>query len=319
MNLDLDEAALFLRIAELGSLSAAARERNAPVSQVSRSLVRLETRLGVRLMHRTTHGLSLTDEGDTFAAHARRLLDTRDELAAALRIKRAGPSGWVRLAVSPALAEAVIAPSLPSLYEAHPQIQVEIMADDRMHDMARDGVDVAIRTGSPSGENLIALPMAEHGRRLFASPAYLRRHGTPAHPDELTQHRLISNGASPMLNRWAWAPGIAPEKDSVYVAQGHTRSDNTALTLALVLHGAGIARLNDVVSRPYLARGELVPLLDEWFDRGRIPIYAVMLPERHRLPKIRACIDHWSRWMHGDLSTAAHRAPYSVQSNMSES
>eukprot|EP01136_Pigoraptor_vietnamica_P034962 Opistho-1_new@99540 len=112
MKLDLDDAALFLRVAELGSLSAAARERHAPVSLVSRTLARLEERCGARLMHRSTHGLSLTDEGDTFAVHARRLLDTRDELAAAFRHKRAGPSGWVRLSVSPVLAETLIVPSL---------------------------------------------------------------------------------------------------------------------------------------------------------------------------------------------------------------
>lgn len=299
MNLDLDEAALFLRVTELGSLSAAARERNAPVSQVSRALARLEARLGVRLLHRTTHGLSLTDAGDTFASHARRLLDTRDELAAALHLKRSGPSGWVRLAVSPVLAEAVIAPSLPALYEAHPQLQVELLADDRLHDMARDGVDVAIRTGSPAGENLVALPMAEHGRRVVASPAYLRRFGTPQHPDDLAQHRLITTSANPLLNRWPRAAGAGQPKGGVYVARGHTRSDNTALTLALVLQGVGIGRLNDVVSQPYLTRGELVPLLDHWFDRSRVPIFAVMLPERHRLPKVRACIDHWSRWMQG--------------------
>lgn len=299
MNLDLDEAALFLRVAELGSLSAAARERNAPVSQVSRGLARLEARLGVRLLHRTTHGLSLTDAGDTFAAHARRLLDTRDELAAALHLKRSGPSGWVRLAVSPVLAETVIAPSLPSLYATHPDLQVDVLADDRLNDMARDGVDVAIRTGSPAGENLVALPMAEHGRRLMAAPAYLRHFGTPHHPDELAQHRLITSSASPQLNRWPWAASAGQPRDSMYQARGHTRSDNTSLTLALVLQGVGIARLNDVVSQPFVERGELVPLLDDWFDRGRVPIYAVMLPERHRLPKVRACIDHWSRWMQG--------------------
>lgn len=305
MNLDLDEAALFLRVAELGSLSAAARERNAPVSQVSRALARLEARLGVRLLHRTTHGLSLTDAGDTFAAHARRLLDTRDELAAALHLKRSGPSGWVRLAVSPLLAEVVIAPSLPSLYALYPDLQVDVLADDRLNDMAREGIDVAIRTGSTSNENLVALPIGEHGRRVVATPGYLQRFGTPKHPDDLAQHRLITSSASPVLNRWPWAAGVGQPRGSVYLARGHTRSDNTALTLALVLQGVGIARMNDVVCQPYVERGELVPLLDEWFDRGRVPVHAVMLPERHRLPKVRACIDHWARWMRGDTSEAA--------------
>jgi len=94
MQLALDDVALFMRIVELGSLSAAARERNAPVSQVTRALARLESGCGVRLLNRSTHGLSLTDEGDTFVAHGRRLLDTSQELAADLSGKLAGPSGW---------------------------------------------------------------------------------------------------------------------------------------------------------------------------------------------------------------------------------
>lgn len=299
MHLDLDDAALFLRVAELGSLSAAARERHVPVSQVSRALVRMEAQCGVRLMHRTTHGLSLTDEGDTFAAHARRLVDTRDELAAALRLKRAGPSGWVRVAVSPVLAETVIAPSLPALYDTHPQLQVEVLADDRMSDMAREGVDIAIRTGTPAGDHLVARRIAEHGRRLCAAPAYLQRFGVPQHPDDLARHRLITSTSSPVLNRWPWTPQAGRPAGNVYVAQGHTRSDNTAVTLALAVQGVGIARLNDLLSRPHLASGALVPVLDDWFERDRVPIYAVMLPERHRLPKLRACIDHWARWLSG--------------------
>ncbi|PKO29351.1 MAG: LysR family transcriptional regulator [Betaproteobacteria bacterium HGW-Betaproteobacteria-9] len=301
MKLDLDDAALFLRVAELGSLSAVARERDMPVSQVSRTLVRLEARCGARLMHRSTHGLSLTDEGDTFAAHARRLVDTRDELAAALRRSRSGPSGWVRLAVSPVLAETVIAPSLPSLYEAFPQLQVEVLADDRMSDMAREGVDIAIRTGSPQGDNLVARQIAEHGRQLCASPAYLRRFGTPQHPDELAAHRLITSSASPGLNRWPWDPRARQPAGAFYLAKGHTRSDNSALTMALALQGAGIARLNDLLTRAHFASGALVPVLDTWFDRSRVPIYAVMLPERHRLPKVRACTDHWARWLSGEV------------------
>ncbi|MGE0351371.1 LysR family transcriptional regulator [Hydrogenophaga sp.] len=299
MKLDLDDAALFLRVAELGSLSAAARERHAPVSQVSRALVRLEERCGARLMHRSTHGLSLTDEGDTFAAHARRLLDTRDELAAAFQHKRAGPSGWVRVSVSPVLAQTAIVPSLPSLYEAYPHLQVDVLADDRISDMARDGVDIAIRTGAITGDNLVARQIAEHGRRLCAAPAYLARFGTPQHPDELAAHRLIANSASPVLNRWPWSERAGQRKGEAYLVQGHTRSDNSVVLLELALRGVGIARVNDLLSQPHIARGDLVPVLDDWFDRSRIPIYAVMLQERHRLPKLRACIEHWARWLAG--------------------
>ena len=129
MNLDLDEAALFLRVAELGSLSAAARERHAPVSLVSRTLARLEERCGARLMHRSTHGLSLTDEGDTLLSYGQRLLDTTAELDSELSGKLSGPGGWVRVSVSPLLAECVIAPSLQGLYNRHPALHLDINAD----------------------------------------------------------------------------------------------------------------------------------------------------------------------------------------------
>ncbi len=299
MNLDLDDVALFLRVTELGTLSAASRERNVPVSAVSRALVRLEGCCGTRLMHRTTHGLSLTDEGDTFAVYARRLIDTRDEVAGVLSGKHAGPSGWVRVSVSPALAATLVVPSLPSLYARHPQLHLEVLADDRIVDMAREGVDIAIRTGSPHNDNLVARQIAEHGRQLCAAPAYLARHGTPTHPDELAQHHLITNSASPGLNRWPWAPRAGQPAGAVYLARGQTRTDNSAVLLSLALAGIGIARLNDVLTREHIARGELVPILEDWFEYSRVPVYAVMLPERHRLPKLRACIDHWARWLGG--------------------
>jgi DNA-binding transcriptional LysR family regulator len=305
MHFDLDDAALFLRVAELGTLSAAARERNWPASQASRTLARLEAALGVRLVHRSTHGLSLTDEGDTFARHARRLMATRDELAADLGSKLLGPSGWVRVGVSPALAEAVIAPSLAGLYARHPQLHIDLAADDRMADMAREGIDIALRTGSVHSDLLVARQIGDYGRTLCASPAYLARHGTPRTLDDLTHHRLIASSVSPALNLWPLAlpeaTGLRQRRAEpvLWPAQGHTRSDNSAATLALVLHGVGLARLSDLVARSHIASGALVPLLPGVFDPQRVPVYAVMLQERHRLPKVRACIDWWQQWLAG--------------------
>jgi DNA-binding transcriptional LysR family regulator len=296
MQLQLDDATLFVRIVELGTLSAAARERNVPVSQVTRSLSRLETTCGARLLHRTTHGLSLTDEGDTVLAYARRLLDTAAELQADLSGKISGPSGWVRVSVSPIIAQAVVAPSLNSLYQRHPQLHVEIAADDRMADMARDGIDIAIRTGTPNSETLVARQIGELTRALYAAPSYLAQHGTPRDPDELKQHRLIANSANPTLNQWAMGSGKHARE---LVVRGHTRTDNTAIVLALAQHGVGIARIIDLVARPLVRSGALVPVLPDHFVTQPVPMFAVMLQERHRLPKIRACIDHWAQWMAG--------------------
>jgi len=306
MQLQLDDVALFARIAELGSLSAAARERDVPVSQVTRSLARLEAAANVRLLHRSTHGLSLTDEGDTFLAHGRRLLDTTAELSSELTGKISGPSGWVRISVSPLLAEHVMAPSLNSLYEQYPALHIDINADDRMADMARDGIDIAIRTGTPSSETLVARQIGDYSRSVYASPAYLARWGTPRHPDDLKNHRLLANSASPQLNHWPLTPTTTRKGVEEFLAEGHTRTDNSAVTMALVQHGVGIARLHDLMARPLVRSGQLVPLLQAYFVSPPVPIYAVMLKERHRLPKIRACIDFWAQWLAGMDSGAGN-------------
>lgn len=297
MNLELDDVALFLRIRVLGTLSAAARERNWPVSQVSRALARLEAACGARLLHRSTHGLSLTDEGDTFAQYAQRLLDTRDELALDLTGKHSAPSGWVRVGMSPLLAQMVIAPSLNGLYARHPQLRIDIAADDRMVDMAREGIDIAIRTGSPNSEALVARQIGDYSRSLYVAPAYLARHGMPQSVAELEQHHLIASSVNPALNRWPLRSDPASRPGADFEVLGRTRTDNSAVMLTLVQQGVGIGRLMDLVARPLVARGELVRVLPDAFAALRVPIFAVMLQERHRLPKIRACIDYWADWL----------------------
>ena len=301
MHLQLDDIALFTRIAELGSLSAAAREREVPVSQVTRSLARLEAGCGVRLLHRSTHGLSLSDEGDTFLAYARRWLDSTAELAADIHGRQGSPSGWVRVSVSALLAECVLAPGLSGLYQRHPQLHLDINADDRMADLARDGIDIAIRTGTPKNDTLVARQIGTHGRGLYAAPAYLAAFGAPAGLADLAQHRLIASSVSPALNRWALGPSA---KTPALQVGGHTRTDSSALHLSLVLHGVGMARLNDLMVQPLVRQGRLVPLLPGQFADERIPIYAVTLQTRQRLPKIRACIDYWVEWL-ADMAAPA--------------
>lgn len=313
MQLNLADAALLVRVAELGTLSAAARERNEPVSQVSRAIARLETALGVRLLHRTTHGLSLTDEGDTFLEHARRMLDIAAEMEGGLSGRRAGPSGLVRMSVSPILAQQVIVPALPALYERHPGLRVEILASDRVSDLSRDGIDIAIRAGVDNAESLVVRLLGEHGRSLYAAPAYLERFGTPATPADLAGHRLIANCASQSLNRWpfrasseaistwesdaaTWRPagrrGADGAGDALLV-KGHTRADSTSIVLSLALAGIGIARLNELLVSALVRDDHLRQVLAGFTERESLPVYAVMLQERHRLPKVRACLDFW--------------------------
>lgn len=297
MSLRIDDIDLFMRIVELGTLSAAARERDVPVSQVTRMLARLESTVGARLLHRSTHGLSLTDEGDIFVQHGRRLLDAAAELQGELSGKAGGPSGWVRLSVSPVLAQAVITPCLPSLYLKHPQLHVDIAADDRIVDMAREGVDIALRTGTTHTDTVVARQIGMLQRGLYAAPAYVAAHGLPANVDELQTHRLIGNSGNPALNRWTLRTASGTRE---LLVKGHTRTDNTAVVLSLVLHGVGIARLGELVAGPLVRSGELVPVLPGHIEVSAAPVYAVMLQERHRLPKIRAVIEHLAAWLQRD-------------------
>jgi DNA-binding transcriptional LysR family regulator len=294
MKLQLDDVALFTRIAELGTLSAAARERNVAVSHVTRSLSRLESACGARLIHRSTHGLSLTEEGHTMLAYARRVLDATEQLGSELGGKISEPSGWVRVSVSLVIAETVIAPSLDGLYRRYPNLHVELRADDRLVGMARDGIDIAVRTGELASETLVARRIGGFGRTVVASPAYLKRFGTPRKVAELDGHRLIGYTANPEMNRW---PLRNSGNEAAYHVRAYTSSDNMALVLTLAREGVGVGRLMDLLAAPLIRRGELVPLLQDEIDSQHVPIHALMLQERHRLPKIRACIDYWAQWL----------------------
>ncbi|MCJ0766061.1 LysR family transcriptional regulator [Variovorax terrae] len=292
-DLVFDDMHLFARVAELGTLSAVARERGVPVSQVSRTLSRIERACSARLVHRSTHGLLLTAEGETFLDYCHRVGGTFSELEAEFARKTRDIGGVVRLAVSPSMAHYMIVPSLAGLTERYPRLQVDIHADDRLVDMAREGVDIAIRTGSTHTEAVIAREIGHHSRYLYASPQYLQRHGTPSHPDELAEHKLITNSAALHLNRW---PFLLDGEPVARQMQGHYRTASTGIMMSMVLNHLGICRCNDLIAAPLVAEGRLVRLLESHTDAKHFPIYAMMQPQRHRLPKIKACIDYWADW-----------------------
>lgn len=294
---------LFARVADLGSLSAVARERDVPVSQVSRALARIEQSCGARLVHRSTHGLTLTAEGQTFLDYCRRITGALDELEGEFAQQSSTPSGWVRVASSSVVAEYLLIPSFDSLQQQHPQLRVELVVDDRMADMARDGIDIAIRTGPPLTDTVVARPLGTLARALYATPGYLQARGVPQQPGDLRQHRLITNSAVTFLNHWPFLVDGVPE---VLVAEGHWRSGSTAITARLALQGLGIARLATVVADPLVRQGLLAPVLAHCVDLQPTPIHAITLTRRHRLPKIQACIDHWATWFSAQASGAGY-------------
>lgn len=292
-DIRLEDIRLFTRVVELGSLSAVAREGNVPVSQISRLLTRIEKACGARLIHRSTHGLTPTAEGETFLNHGRRILGTLDALEGEFDNHSGKPSGWVRVACSTIVAEHLLVPSLASLRERHPDLHVDLVVDDRLADMARDGIDIAIRTGTPASDTVVARPLGTLARALYASPAYLEAHGTPLQPLDLHQHLLITNSAVAHLNEW---PFVVQGRSQVALADGSWRASTTAMATCMALQGLGIARIATVVAQPLVRAGRLVPVLPACVDEQPSPIHAITLTRRHRLPKVQACIDHWAAW-----------------------
>jgi len=293
-GLALDDLKLFARVAALGTLSAVARERDVPVSQVSRALSRLEKTCGARLIHRSTHGLALTAEGETFLDYCQRIAGALDALEADFATKAREASGLVRVAASTVIAQYLLLPSLAGLNDHHPRLRVELEVSDRLADMARDGIDIAIRTAAALPETMVARQIGTLGRALYASPAYVARAGLPQEPGELHRHRLIANSAATQLNHW---PFIVDGKAMKLSIDGFWRTNDTGLAANMVLQGLGIGRLSTLAAEPLVREQRLVRVLPDSVDLQPVPIYAVIGSARQRLPKIKACIDYWAAWI----------------------
>ena len=304
-DLQFDDLHLFARVAELGTLSAVARERDVPVSQVSRSLTRIEKACAARLIHRSTHGLSLTAEGQTLLDYCRRMLGTLEELEGEFAANAAAPSGLVRVSASTVVAHYELVPSLPGLAKRFPKLRVQLEVGDRLVDMAREGIDVAIRTYSELPDTIVARRIGTLGRALYAAPAYAEAHGLPATVEELRQHRLVTNSAVTALNAW---PFTVKGKAVTFNAEGHFQANDTNLCATLVMQGLGIGRLATLVGDEQVRQGALVPVLPKCIDAKPVAVHAVTAGVRHRLPKIKACLDYWAEWFARPVQKKARAA-----------
>ncbi|MCW7537969.1 LysR family transcriptional regulator [Aquabacterium sp. A7-Y] len=285
-DLSLADIALFVRAATLGTLSAAARERGVPVSQVSRAIDRIERACAVRLLRRSGRGLSLTHDGESFLAFCRQVGSQRNELEADFSRRAGVVSGRTRMSMSGVIAHFWIVPSLPSLAREHPQLGVDLLVDDDVVDLARAGVDIAIRTGDPATLSMAARPLGRIATGLYASPAYLAEHGEPQEASQLVHHRLLSNCEHPVLNRLRFRDGGSATADALW------RSGSTAVIAQMATEGLGIAHLPVRVAA---AAGHLQPVLPSQFVSADIPVSAILLPDRQRLPHVRVCVDHLLR------------------------
>jgi DNA-binding transcriptional LysR family regulator len=284
-----DDLSWLIRCAELGSLSAAARERGCAVSQATRAIDRLEAGYGLRLLRRSTHGLSLTPEGSHAVAHGRELLARYAELSQAVGAGRHEVAGVVRVAVSAAIADEWLVPALPALLARHPALRLELVSDDRLADLVTDGIDLALRTAVGNSSAVVARPLGSFRRALYAAPDYLARCGTPLHPDELQRHVVVTHTGGGPVNRWRFR--VDGRLQTIAVGHGPA-ANSTWLVQQMLRQGLGIGLLSMPLAAAAVARHELVEVLARYRDPARLTLHAVMLPERQRLPRIKAVVDH---------------------------
>lgn len=279
----------FARAGDLGSYSAAARSMSITPSAVSKSVQRLEKQLGVALFTRTTRSLVLTPEGQELHQRARRLLLAAEEIEQAASTLRAEPSGVLRIAAPVPLGIHLLAPALPVFRKQYPDITLDLRLNDQFVDIVEEGIDVALRIGDLADSRLLSRRLAEQKLRCFATPDYLAKRGTPGHPEQLTEHDLINLRfqSSGQMLRW---PFQLDSKAVELIPDAQIIVDSSDALLAALLNGAGIGMTSQLLARPYLENGSLVPVLASFTVENRV-ITAVWPQSRRANPAVRAFLD----------------------------
>lgn len=282
------EMETFVEVVDRGGFSAAARALGMTPSAVSKLVGRLEVRLGIQLVHRSTRKLQLTVEGREFYERSVRVLADMDE-AERCAGSGAAPRGRVSINASVSFGSHVLIPLLPQLLERHPELRVDVVLTDRVVDLMDERADIAIRWGRLPSSDLVARPLGQTAQAIVASPAYLARHGTPRTPQELALHSRL--GWSYRRNVADWPLRVDGKLVHIAVSGIVRASDGEALR-HLALAGAGIARLSLYHLGDDLDAGRLVELLDDFNPRDIEPIHAVYLGKVGRLPsRVRAVLD----------------------------
>ncbi len=283
---DLGDLRAFARIADLGSLSGAARALGMPKSSASRSLARLEAAAGAALIERSTRHMRLTDAGRLLQRHARRILDDVGEAEDALTGLVGVPRGTLRVSVGFTFAVGPLAPMLPRFLARYPELRVALSIDNRNVDLLAEDFDIAIRIGPLRDSELIARRLATVALWTCASPAYLATRGTPHAVEDLRSHELI--GRLDRKSTWRFrAPGGAPQE--IEVVPG-TVIPEPAVLKTVLIGGAGIGRLPDFHAADAVAAGTLVRLLPEHEDDS-VEVHALYPSHRSLSAKVRVFID----------------------------
>ena len=291
MEPDLNALAVFALVAEERNFRAAADRMGITRSAVSQTIRRLEEMLGIALVLRTTRSVSLTEAGERlYGEVAPAIADMRAAIEATGNL-RGRPRGQLRLAVSSIAERFLSGPFLASFAEANPEVQIDITVTDEEFDIVAEGYDAGVRLGEVIEQDMIAVSVAGDERQLaVCSPRYRERFGVPSHPSELAAHRCIGWRAAPKVTPYRWEFADHGKEFSVAVAPEITTND-MALMTKLAVAGGGITFGMEESFRPFIERGELVPILESFCPRFA-GFYLYYSSRRHMAPKLRALIDH---------------------------
>lgn len=285
----IDALRLFVRLAERGSFSAAAKELKVKQSTASKWIAELEAEWGVGLVERTTRSLHLTDAGRRLLSHAQLVLGAFDDMARELRDKSPEPSGCVRLSVPVAFGRMFVVPAVAEFLLAHPKVEAELVLDDRYVDLVERGFDLAVRVGVPTDTSARARKLADGRRCLVASPAYVAAHGEPKAPGDLATHQCLVHGEMGAAPLWRFGPARGAEIP--VTVRGRVAANSSEAVHGLACAGMGIALLAEWLVAEDLACGRLVSLLPA-YSAPPAPIFVLTPPGRFMPSVVRALSEH---------------------------
>jgi LysR family transcriptional activator of dmlA len=282
------ELSFFVLLAKLGSMSATARELGLTPPAVTKRLMLMEQRLGVRLVNRTTRRISLTAEGETYLAQAAQILGSIRDMEESVSSSRAEPKGLLRVNATPGFGRTRIAPLVSRFAHAHPDVEVELQLTDRPISLVEEAYDLAIRFGELPDTRLSARKLMANRRFLCASPAYLKKAGEPQTPAELHRHRCILHRQNDdVYGTWRLEKG---RKVELVKVRGAVSSNDGDVVLNWALEGHGIVQRSEWDAAKYLASGRLREVMPG-YTLPPADLHVYYLSRRNLPAKVRAFVD----------------------------
>ena len=280
----------FIKTVELGSMAAAARALDCTRAQVSRQMAELEAQLGARLLERSTRRLRPTPAGEVFLQHARQALDSVAATQTALGQQEGSPRGVLRISATITFGRIYVAPLLPALLAAHPQLVCELILTDQLVDLVQDQIDLALRMTRNPPQDAVARRIAPIERGVFAAPDYLAAHGVPASVPDLARHQTLSYL---LTDDDHWRLQDAGGTEHRLPTTSRLRLNSTDALLDAALAGLGLTILPAYLAAPHVVAGRLqrvLPQVQAITPHGNA-IYACYTPSRVRSPKVRVLLD----------------------------